>query len=126
MTNVSGSALTNYQTKLTLDSSTFSFMHALADGRDLRVTDSTGTTLIPFWIEAWDAAALRATVWVRVTNVPTMGATLYIYSGNTAAVATGSAASTFDVYDGFESLAVGGSPDSGTGVTWSVGGVVSG
>ncbi len=78
------------------------------DGRDLRVTDGTGVVLLPFWIEAWDAAAQRATVWVKVPSVPAAGATLYLYSGNARRRSAGSALTTFEVYDGFEALAVGG------------------
>jgi hypothetical protein len=119
MTNGSGAPLTNYQVAVTLDSSSFDFTHAQSDGRDLRVTDATGTTLLPLWVEVWDAAALRATVWVKVPNVPAAGTTLYLYSGNAAAPTASNAAATLDGYDGFEALAVGGAPTAGTGVTWS-------
>src|SRR5262249_44743029 len=107
--NLTVTALTNYQVQLTLDT-TFDFTHAQSDGRDLRVTDGGGTTLAPFWIQAWDATARRATIWVKIPSVPAGGGTVYLYYGNAAASATGNPTTTLDVFDGFEALAVGAPP----------------
>ena len=56
--NNSGSALTNYQVLVALNSS-FDFTHAQADGADLRVTASDGTTALSFWIESWSNTNTR-------------------------------------------------------------------
>jgi subtilisin family serine protease len=121
--NTTGGALANYQVQVTLDATTFDFSRAQSDGRDLRVTDATGTVTVPFWIDAWNAAAQRATIWVKLPTLPTAGATIYLYYGNAAASSTtGSGTATFDLYDGFEGLAVG-SPPGGSGtLTWTYGG----
>ena len=81
VSNPCGEATTNYQVAVTLDSA-FDFSHALSDGSDLRATDSDGATIIPFWIEAWDATAQTATIWVKIPSLPTDGTTIYLYYGN--------------------------------------------
>ena len=83
--NTTGGALTNYQVQVTLDGTTFDFSRAQTDGRDLRVTDASGTAALPFWIDTWNAAAQRATIWVKLPTLPTAGATIYLYYGNAAA-----------------------------------------
>jgi hypothetical protein len=99
----------------------------LPDGSDVRVTDGSGTLALPFWVEAWNAVAQRATIWVKVPSVPAGGTTVYLYYGNPAATMAGSGAATFDIYDGFEALAVGSPPASpAPGVfTWTPGGAVT-
>ena len=71
----------DYQVQITLDSS-FDFSHALSDGSDIRVTDSDGITLIPFWIELWDSGTQAASIWIKVPVIPDDGTTVYIYYGN--------------------------------------------
>ena len=124
--NTTGGALTNYQVQVTLDGTTFDFSRAQTDGRDLRVTDASGTAALPFWIDTWNAAAQRATIWVKLPTLPTAGATIYLYYGNAAASSTtASGTATFDLYDGFEGLAVG-SPPGGSGtLTWTAGGALT-
>jgi hypothetical protein len=72
-----------------------------SDFDDLRFTDSSGTTSIPYWIESYDAS--QATVWVRV---PTLSASsyadLYVYYGNGMAGAGSSGTSTFTFFEDFE------------------------
>jgi len=118
VTNATTGVVSNYQLALGLDSS-FDFTRAASDGRDVRVTDATGTTLLPFWVEAWDATAQRAAIWAKLPSLPPGTTTIYLYYGNAAASSGGSAGTTFDVYDGFEGLAVGARPGTGSvGVTW--------
>ncbi|MFA6450893.1 MAG: DUF2341 domain-containing protein, partial [bacterium] len=84
--NTAGSAQTNFQTKVTLDSSNFDFANARADGFDIRFTDADKKTTIFFWRSAYDSVAQTATFWV---SIPTLlnAATqdIYIYYGNFAA-----------------------------------------
>jgi hypothetical protein len=98
--NSSGSALSGYQVLITLDAGSFDFTHAQADGRDVRATDGDGVTLLPFWIESWDAAGQLARVWIRVPSIPAAGSTtVYLYYGNPAALAAGDGDATFELFD---------------------------
>jgi predicted GH43/DUF377 family glycosyl hydrolase len=81
ITNPCGEGTTDYQVQITLDS-TFDFGHALLDGSDLRVTDSDGVTIIPYWVEMWDPAGQAASIWVKVPTLPPAGTTVYLYYGN--------------------------------------------
>jgi LPXTG-motif cell wall-anchored protein len=91
----SGSALTDYQVKITLDSS-FDFTKAKSDGSDLRITASDETTLIPFWIENWNPPS-SATIWVKVPSIPSGGTNMYLYYGNPAASFDPSQTQTVDL-----------------------------
>ncbi len=100
--NEGGTNLADIQVKITLNNSLFVFNHANSDGSDIRVTSSDGTTLIPFWIENWDAIAEQATLWVKVPSIPSAGTTIYLYYGNTAATSVSNGLSTFELFDDFE------------------------
>jgi len=81
VTNPVGSALTDYQVQIILNSGNFDFTRANSDGSDIRVTASDGTTLIPYWIEStWHTTG--DTLWVKVPTIPESGTTLYVYYGN--------------------------------------------
>jgi predicted GH43/DUF377 family glycosyl hydrolase len=73
--------LTDFQVQITLNS-TFDFSKPKNDGNDIRVTLNDGLTLIPFWIERWDAVGQQATIWVKVPSIPTSGVSIYLYYGN--------------------------------------------
>ncbi len=74
-----------------------------SDFSDLRFTDSTGTALIPFFIESYDASA-SSTVWVKIPSLPASdSATIYMYYGNVAASDASDGDNTFDFYESFES-----------------------
>jgi N-acetylneuraminic acid mutarotase len=104
ISNASGSELTDFQTKIVLNSSTpFNFVNANNDGSDLRVTDSDEVTEIPFWIEGWNASLQVATIWVKVPSIPTTGTTIYLYYGNATANSASNGLSTFQFFDDFES-----------------------
>jgi N-acetylneuraminic acid mutarotase len=110
-TNPGGTTLTDYQVQITLTSS-FDFTKAKSDGSDVRVTADDGTTLIPFWIENWNAGAQAARIWAKVPVIPSGGVSLYLYYGNAAGVSVSNGVSTFRFFDDFESWA-GISPSSG-------------
>jgi hypothetical protein len=69
---------------------------------DLRFTDSSGTTTIPYWIEKYTAST-EATVWVQV---PTLAAndlsTIYMYYDNSTATSSASSTAVFSAADDFE------------------------
>jgi hypothetical protein len=81
----SSGAVSQYQVRIELNAASFDFAHAATDGHDLRVTAGDGTTLIPFWIEAWDSVGTTANIWVKVPSIPVAGTTVYLYYGNSAA-----------------------------------------
>ncbi len=95
----SGSALSNYQVKIDLNSSNFNFVNANSDGSDLRVTDSDQKTQISFWIEEWDATRQTAIFWVKVPSIPAGEKTIYLYYGNSSATNVSSGESTFILFD---------------------------
>jgi hypothetical protein len=80
--------LSSFQVQIILTGGTggnFDFSKAKSDGSDIRVTSDNGVTLIPFWLETWDANdedPRSDTVWVKVPNIPAEGTTVYIYYGN--------------------------------------------
>jgi len=87
--------LNNYQVKVILNSTNFSWDKARSDGGDIRFTDSDGTTLLPYWIEKWDYINKYAIIWVKV-NIPASSKKLiYLYYGNPSATNQGSIDSVF-------------------------------
>jgi len=79
ITEQSGQDLTDYQVRIVLDSSNFDFAKAQPDGSDVYFLDNAGNPLY-FWIEEWDSANQKATIWVKVPNIPANGTvTIYMY-----------------------------------------------
>ncbi len=73
-----------------------------SDFEDLRFTDSSGTTTIPYWIESSTASA-TSTVWVKLSSIPANSSSnIYMYYGNSGAADGGSGATTFKGFDDFE------------------------
>ena len=103
--NPNGTTLTDYQVLISLDNS-FDFSKANADGSDIRLTTSNGKTLIPFWIESWNADALEALIWTKLPEIPSEGSTAYLYYGNPSGTNLSNGMSTFRFFDDFESWAV--------------------
>lgn len=69
---------------------------------DLRFTDSSGTTSIPYWIESSITSA-TSTVWVRVPSLPASSqAVVYMYYGTSTTQSLSSSTSTFSFIDDFE------------------------
>src|SRR6266481_1725926 len=112
--NAGSTTLTGYQLNVVLGSG-FDFTKAQSNGGDIRFTASDGVTLLPYWIESWNAAGSSASLWVRVPSIPAAGATVYLYYGNSAATSTSNGNTTFDFFDDFRS----GSVDT---TKWTVGG----
>jgi len=97
------SVLTDYQVKITLDSTNFDFSKAKSDGSDIRFTDKDGSTLLSYWIESWDATNQQATIWVKVPSIPASSTkTIYIYYGNPSATSESNVDAVFYLYDDFD------------------------
>lgn len=77
--------LTQYQVKISLTAENFPFGHTLADGSDIRVTDSDALTLIPYYILSYNKSIKVATIWARVPDIAANSQkTIYLYYGNPA------------------------------------------
>lgn len=96
---IPATSVADLQVRLELNSDTFDYGKAKADGSDLRVY--AGSTELAYWIESWNPAGV-STLWVKVPTVGTRALTLYF--GNPAATAVSSGAATFELFDDFESL----------------------
>lgn len=76
----------DYQAKVTLQGTDPSapnfidFNKALADGADIRFTDSDKTAQIPYWIESWNNDAKTATVWVNISSISTSSPEYFKYN----------------------------------------------
>ena len=101
--NNSGSPMTNYQVKITLNSSNMNFSHAKPDGSDVRVRASDGVTNLPYWVENWNSATQIATVWALVPSIPNGTSTIDLVYGNSSALTTASGTDTFLFFDDFSS-----------------------
>ena len=98
--NTGGTILTDFQVKITLDSS-FDFSKAKTDGSDVRITTDDGITLIPYWIEAWDNIGKQAIIWVKVPSIPVSGTVIILYYGNIDAISASNGSATFKFFDDF-------------------------
>lgn len=96
--NTSTTSLSDVQVRLFVSYDT----DMQSDFDDLRFTDSSGTTSIPYWIESIVASA-SSSVWVRVPSIgPSSFADIYMYYGNSGATNQSSGTSTFAFFDDFE------------------------
>ncbi|MDB5050236.1 MAG: putative protein of unknown function acetylesterase [Fibrobacteres bacterium] len=84
-----------------LTATNFDFTKAQPNGADLRFSDAAGAAL-PYEIESWDAAAQKATVWVR-TDVKGNDAAqaVTMYWGNAAAQTESNPKAVFTLEDGW-------------------------
>ncbi|MGZ3607112.1 MAG: DUF2341 domain-containing protein, partial [Syntrophales bacterium] len=101
VTNSGGALLSNFQVHVALDGA-FDFTKAKSDGSDIRFTSDDGVTLVPFWMETWDAVNHTASMWAKVPAVSTAGTTLYMYYGNSAAASVSNGNATFEFFDDFD------------------------
>lgn len=77
------SELRNFPVLIRLDSSSFNFEDARADGSDLRFYASDDKTALPFRIESFDSKTGLAAIWVSVPDVQGSAQTkIYMYFGN--------------------------------------------
>ena len=96
-----GSSLPYYQILVKLNGGNFNFNLAKADGADIRVTHSDGTTELKYWLESWDSISQQAFLWVRVPSLANGDTTIYLYYNNPDAISTSSGTTTFDLFDDF-------------------------
>jgi hypothetical protein len=97
-----GSALTNYQVLVTLDTQSLITAGKMrTDCGDIRFTDSNGSTLLNYWIESGLNTA-STKIWVKVPSIPANSTkTIYVYYGNPSATSLSNGDNTFDFFDDF-------------------------
>ena len=61
-------SLSDYQINIKLDHSNFNFTLSNPNGEDIRIANSDGVTLLPFWIENWNSDS--ASMWVKMSLIP--------------------------------------------------------
>jgi len=104
--------LTDYPARVLYDTQTpYGEGKIRVNCRDLRVTDSDGLTLLPFWIETSLPAGspvvdYESRIWVKLPSIPADGGTktIYIYHGSPGASPPGfgNGDKTFRFFDNFE------------------------
>jgi hypothetical protein len=105
----SGSALTDYQVSVTLDTASLISAGKMRSGcGDIRFTDSDGTTQLNYWLESGCNTA-STKIWVKVPSIPASSTkTIYVYYGNPSATSLSNAANTLLVYEDWSSGTLGG------------------
>ena len=103
ISNTSGSVLTDYQVSFALNTaSLISASKMQSDCDDIRITDHTGSPLV-HWIdensEVCNSASTR--IWIKHPSIPTSGAFIYLYYGNTGFVRNVNPIALFDFFDNF-------------------------
>ncbi len=104
-----GSALSNYQVLVTVDTATLISQGRLQnDCDDLRFQDSNDTTNLDYWIENSGANGCNTAstrIWVEVPSINANATkTIYLYYGNPSASAGSNGAATFPFFDDFDSF----------------------
>ena len=115
ISNTSGSTLTDFQVKV-IDNKDFTTEinagKIQSDLDDLRFTAQNGE-LLSYWIE--DTTTTSVDVWVKVPSIPTSGATVYFYYGNTMATNAQNGDGVFEFFDDFSGSSLNATKWSATG-----------
>ncbi len=100
-------AVSNYQVCVTLDTAALIAAGKMRpDGGDLRFTDAQKSPIC-FWMEPDGLNTTNTKVWARVPTIPAGGTMIHAYYGNSSAVSVSDGAATFEIFDDFESNALG-------------------
>jgi hypothetical protein len=100
----SGSALTNYQVLITVDTVTLvTASKLLSSCNDIRFTPSDGSTLINYWIESGPNTS-STKIWVKIPSISSGSNTIYMYYGNAVATSTSNGVNTFDLFNAGNTL----------------------
>lgn len=103
ISNPNATSYSNLPVKIVVDYAT----GMQSDFDDLRFTDSSGTTTLPFWRESTSASA-STTLWVKVPTLSASGsAVIYMYYNNSGASAADDGSGTFTFFEDFESGSLG-------------------
>ena len=96
-----GSALTNYQVKLTLNTANLISLKKLQSScADIRVASQDGTSLT-YWLENNTCNTTTTAIWTKVPTLAAGTSTIYVYYGNSSAADSQSGTNTFELFDDF-------------------------
>ena len=96
----SGSALTNFQVNLTIDTATpISVGHMKSDCSDIRFADSSGNMLQYYLMSGCNTANTK--IWVKTNLTANSISSLYMYYGNSNATSASSGTNTFELFGDF-------------------------
>jgi hypothetical protein len=83
ITNSVGTTLTDFQVSISIGTSALITAGKMqSDCDDIRITDINGK-ILPYWFSGCNTDTTQ--VWPKIPNIPTSGATIYIYYGNPSA-----------------------------------------
>ena len=105
--NSSGSSLTDFQISISIGTSALIASGKMqTDCDDIRITDINGN-LLPYWIEENNPGCNAITdtkIWLKANSLPTSGATIYIYYGNSVANNYENGDNVFEFFDDFNDI----------------------
>ena len=103
ITNGLSQDLTDYQVNFTLDTANLISQGKMrSDCGDLRVTQSDGQTLLPYWIDPSTCNTNKTMIWTKVPSIPASSSiTIYVWYGNSSAVSAADGVATFVFFDDF-------------------------
>ena len=92
-----GSALTDYQILVTVDTATLvTAGKLLSSCNDIRFTSSDGSTLLNYWIESGPNTS-STKIWVNIPSISSGSNTIYLYYNNPSATSVSNYFNTFSV-----------------------------
>jgi len=98
-----GSALSDFQVMLTVTNDS-EFFSRIPDSTGLEIKKTDKSTLLPFYVEKWDATGKNATIWIKFDSIAATGTTqAYIYYNKNRTEPLSSASSVFDFWDDMNS-----------------------
>ncbi|MCR4330073.1 MAG: DUF2341 domain-containing protein [Candidatus Roizmanbacteria bacterium] len=98
-----GSAQTDYQVAITLDTATLITAGKMQSNcADIRITSTNGKQL-PYWIEtgANGCNTAATAIWTKIPTLHTSGNTVYVYYGNSSAISAQDGDKVFTFFDDF-------------------------
>jgi len=102
-----GSTLTDYQQEIRLNTKGYIDSGLMrSDGADIRVTDSDGVTLLPYWVDTSTPVNQNTStpIWFKIPSFPTGEKVIYVYYHNLSTATTLSdRQSVDDIYEDWES-----------------------
>jgi hypothetical protein len=103
ITNGLSQTLTDYQVNFTLDTANLIAQGKMrSDCGDLRVTQSDGQTLLPYWIDPATCNTNNTRIWIKVPSISASSSvTIYVWYGNPSATSVADGVATFDLFDDF-------------------------
>lgn len=98
----SNDSLNDYQLQITIDTASLVATGKMQDsGNDIRFTGADGMTQINYWIDSGMNTS-STVIWVKVPSIPAGNSMIYMYYGNTSALAASDGDGTFIFFDDFE------------------------